>query len=418
MLRFLFLIILLNLSMPFSYAADSAGEAEFNSGVKYFKQKQFQIALNYFLQANKSGMKKSSLYFNIAVSYYKLNNLKKANIYFKYLTQDEKFRQIAFYNLGLIDEKQKKPQEAIVWYKKSVENNTNTKITKLSNIKLDKLLDRKIKNVKNKTQTYIRLAFGNNDNITNVASNSPSNKGDNYSEIYAFIKTAVSSNMSIKGSLYQTKYNTLSNEDFRFYSVNLDYLIKTKNWKIIPEISITKSTLNDRDYQNIIDYKLTSKRKLGNKSSLYFRYRFSDIESQNILYNYLQGQRHQLRIDYRSKVNLGNLRLRYQLETNDRKNRLTKNYSPTRHTLRTRLKHKFGNKWNLSEELAYRISTYESVAGVTREDTRLRLRVDAGIKINKEWAIGTRYTYTNNDSNIVSEDYVSNNVQLYSKWFF
>jgi len=401
-----------------SYAVASVSETEFNAGVKYFKQQQFKVALDHFLLAQKSGMKKSSLYFNIAVSYYKLNDLRNSSIYFKHLTRDKKFRQIAFHNLGLIEEKRKNNKKSISWYKKSVSDNKDTKITRLSNIELDKLLKRKKKNVTNKTQTYIRLAFGNDDNVTRIGSNSPTNKSDTYNEIFAFIKTALSSNVSIKGTLYRKEYNILSTEDFGFYSASLDYLIKTKNWKILPEINMTKSTLNDKDYQNVIDFRLTGKRKLKNKSSLNFRYRYSDIESQNIFYNYLEGQRHQLRLDYKSKTNLGSLRLRYQFEANDRKNKLTKNYSPTRHTLRARLKHKLGANWDLSEELAYRTSTYGSVASFIREDSRLRFRIDSGVNISKAWTLGVKYTYTDNDSNIASEVYSRNDVQLYSTWYF
>lgn len=402
--------------MP-SYAAPSAGDTDFNAGVKQFKNKEYKTALNYFLKAKKAGMKKNSLYFNIAVSYYKLGNYNKSRTYFKQLSKKKKFSQIAYYNLGLIAEKRKNNKAAIQWYKKSVKNNTNTRITKLSNIKLDKLLNRKPVILKN-TQAYISLAMGNDDNITNAASNSPSNKSDSYLELFAFIKTPINSNLSFKGTLYDNSYNTLSAEDFSFYSAGLDYLVRTKNWQLTPEISLLNSTLNSTGYQNMIDYKLTAKRKLDRKSNLAMRYRYSDIDSKNTVYDYLKGNRQQFRIDYKRKIKPGKLRIRYQLETNSRQNKLTANYSPTRHTMRLRLKHKITNNWKLSEELAYRLSSYESAAGVTREDTRLRLRVIASKKINKEWAAGIRYTHTNNDSNIVSENYRRNNIQVFSSWNF
>ncbi len=418
MLRSLLLtIIVMIFSITPSYAAPSAGNTEFNAGVKQFKNKKYKTALNYFLKSEKAGMKKKSLYYNIAVSYYKLGSIKNSRKYFKLLTKTQKFRQIAFHNLGLIAEKRKNKKTAIQWYKKSVTTNTDSKVSQLSNIQLDKLLKRKIRR-KNKTNAFISLAFGNDDNITNAASNSPSNKSDSYLELFAFIKTPINSNLGFKGIFYKNSYNTISTENFSFYSLGVNYLAKAKNWRLIPEINLMNNTLNNTSYQSIIDYKLTAKRKLDNTSDLALRYRYSDIDSKNTPYDYLQGTRHQLRIDYKHKVNVGKLRLRYQLESNNRQNMLTRDYSPTRHILRARLKHKIANSWNLSEELAYRISTYGSAAGVTRKDTRLRLRVIAKKKINKEWAAGIRYTYTNNDSNIVSENYRRNNIQLFSSWSF
>ena len=392
-------------------------EADFNSGVKHFKKKEYKSALVYFKKAHSSGMKKSVLYFNIAVTYYKLGSYASAEKNFKHLIKDKKFRQIAFYNLGLIEEKRKNKKTAISWYQKTVSNNNNKNITQLANEKLDTLLKRKTTG-KNKTQANISLAIGSDDNVTSASDQSPSNKSDTYLELFASIKTAINPKMNVKGALYRAKYNTLSAENFNFYSLGINYLLNTKYWKIIPEISLTKSTLGNANYQNIIDYKLTGKRNLANNSRLLLRYRYSDINSQNTFYNYLEGQRHQLRVDLKKKIDLGRLRLRYQLETNNRQNTLLENYSPTRHIFRARLKHRINNAWNLSEELAYRISNYDTAAGISRKDTRLRLRVIASKKIEKEWYAGVRYTYTDNNSNVSAEKYSRNNIQLFSNWDF
>lgn len=411
------LIYTILFSLPILSFAKESYEDDFESGVKNFKQKNYQSALKHFKKAHLSGMKKSVLYFNIAATYYKLGDYSKAEKNFKYLVKDNKFRQIAFYNLGLIAEKRKDKNSAVNWYKKSVKNNKNKNITELANIQLDKLLKRKTAK-KDKTKASISLALGNDDNVTRETSGSPSNQSDTYIELFAYIKTAITPKINLKGTLYRINYNTLSTEDYNFYSAGLDYLIKTKGWRFVPEVSLTKSSLNNNSYQSIIDYKLTGKRKINNTARLALRYRYSDIDSENTFYDYLQGQRQQLRVDYKNKTNPGQLRLRYQLETNDRQNRLVKNYSPTRHTFRARLKHKLNSNWGLSEEFAYRISDYDAAAGVTRKDKRLRLRIVANRKIKKDWSAGFRYTYTDNDSNIASEDYKRNNIQIYSNWDF
>jgi len=416
MFRLILLTFLVfSLSIPLSYASE-AGVADFNSGVQSFKQKKYQSALKYFIQASKAGMKKSSLNYNIGVSYYKLKKYKKSEVYFKLLANDKSFRQIAYYNLGLIAEKRNQKNTAIKRYTEATKYSENKKITLLANKQLDRLLNRS--NYRSQTEASISFALGSDDNITNATINSPSNKSDSYQEIYANFTTPLNRNTNFKGSLLWLNYNTVSTENFMFYTAALDYTVNTKSWKIIPEISLLQSTLNSSAYQNIFNFKTTGKHNLDNNTALWLSYRYSNIQSQNTAYNYLQGSRHQLRVDYKKRINKARLRFRYQLESNQRQNSATANYSPTRHTFRIRYQHKLANNWKLYEEAGYRISQYGAAAGLTRNDQRLRLRLAASKKLSKEWQGGIRYSYTKNSSNLASVAYNRNNIQIFSNWDF
>ena len=413
----IYLILLLITTTPSLVLAVEKGEAEFNEGVKSFKLKKYSTALSYFQKAASLGMTKNTLVFNIGVSYYKLGNYKKAENNFKRLLADKNFRQIAFYNLGLTAEKFKRQKNAISRYSKAVSINTDSKITQLANSQLDRLLKRKSVKRKN-NKTFIRLAFGNDDNITNTASSSPSNQSDNYLELYASFKAPVENNVNLKAALYSLNYSTLSVNNYMFYSAGLDYSTKTKDWKITPEINILQSTLNNSSYQSVLDLKVSANQKMSQSSRIFLRYRYSNISSQNVLYDYLQGTRHQMRAEYKDKTELGKLRLRYQLELNDRKNTLSKNYSPTRHEFRARLKQALKNNWGMSEEIDYRVSNYGAASGITRNDSRLRLQLTARKKIKKNMHGGVRYTYTSNKSNVTAEEYTKNKIQLFADWKF
>ena len=416
------LIISILLSFSTLSFAKEQHKINFDIGVKSFKEKNYKSAIKHFKKARSQGMKGSVLIFNIATTYYRLGSYKYSKENFKKLTRDKNFKQIAYYNLGLIAEKKKNKKSAISWYKKSVANNKDSNITQLADNKLDKLLNRKRKKSTSKTiRANVSLALGNDDNVTNEASDSPSNKSDNYRELIAYLKVPVAKNINVKGIMYDLAYGTETTSDYNFYSAAIDYRIKTGKWRLTPEIGITKNSLNKTDYQNSIDYKFSAKRKFDRSSSINIRYRYSDIDSQNTTYDYLQGDRHQLRVDYKNKIALGKLRFRYQLETNNRQNRTTptaKNYSPTRHTFHARLKHKLNKKWRLSEEVSYRVSSYDSAAGISREDTRLRLRLIADMKLNKNWSTGVKYTHTDNDSNLASETYKRNNIQAFFNWSY
>lgn len=399
-----------------SYAAEK-GEIDFEKGISHFKNKNYKSALYYFNKASNAGMTTSILHFNLGVTHYKLQQYKAAEKKFRLITKDKKLQQIAFYNLGLVAEKQHKKNDAINWYNKTVSVKSNN-ITQLADARLDKLLNRK-KTPKSKIIASINLALGYNDNIATAASGTPSNKSDNYLETFAYAHIPLAKQTKMKANFYQLKYSNISSEDFRFLSLAVEHDFLTKYWKISPELVYLKSKLNNTAYQNVIDFKINGKYTFKDKSRLGLRYRFSDINSETIRYSYLDGQRHQFRVDYKKKLKLGRLRLRYQLETNDRKNSIFRNYSPTRHTFRTRLKHKLKNNWSLSEEIGLRSSQYKSsVTGFIRNDTRLRIGFVGTKKINNNWYSGIRYSYTNNNSNIASESYIQNNVQIFADWNF
>ena len=414
--RTLLICIIMFFHVSVSFALDKS-ESSFKEGIKYFKLKNYPEALSFFQKARTQGMSNSALYFNIAVTYYKLGNYKKSESNFRYLLKDNNFRQISFYNLGLIAEKRQQKKLAISWYKKAEKETTNVKITQLATIKLDNLFNRKPTNKKIR-QVAVKLAFGNDSNITSSASNSPSNKSDNYLELFTYLIMPVNQNINFKGNIYSINYFNYSVENFMFYEAGFDYVTKIKNWNIIPEFSLSQSTYNNSGYQNIFNLKVTGEQYFKNRARMAVSYRYSDINSQNSLYDYLQGTRHQLRADYISTISSGQLRLRYQIEFNNRKNTPTANYSPVRNEFRVRLKHPLQNNWDLSTELGLRDSKYGTAASITRNDLRLRLFVAASKKLKQNMHAGIRYTHTDNKSNLASETYNKNNIQLFGSWIF
>ena len=413
MLRIIFLTLffLANISPAMSA---TKGENAFNSGIKYFKKNKYKSALYQFKKAHSYGMKNDSLMYNLGVTYYKLGDDKNSKKYFNLLTKNKKFRQVAYYNLGLIAEKSKDKKAAIKYYKKSVKI-ANSRISTLANSRLDILLKRK--NSEKNINTYLNVALGSDDNISNATSNSPSNKSSTYLEIFASVKSPINNKMDLKGSVFSINYNNNPSENYMFYSAAVNYKVKTNGWKVIPEVAFLKSNYNKSDFQNILDLKLIGKKTLNNKNRLSLRYRFSDIRSQNTLYNYLQGNRHQFRVDYKTKIQLGWVRWRYQIEANDRKNSALSNYSPTRHTLRMRLKQKLDDL-NFTEEIGYRISQYGEASGISRNDKRLRLNVSMSKHLSRDLLSGIQYHHTNNSSNVSGENYSRNNFQVFIRLDF
>ncbi len=414
-MKYLTLLLFIVFFLPPAYAAENlAGNKDFETAVKYFKNKNYKKSLSYFKKAKANGLNSDSLYYNLGVHYSKLGMYQKAKTQFEHLAKRKNFQQVAYYNLGRIAEKQQQEKAAINWYKKASTTGTDKKITRLSRQQLNRL-----QNTGNTVEyAHLSLAFGADDNITNAASNSPTNKSDSYKEVFAMVVTPINNNMHFKGKLLWLDYNTANTEDFMFYSVGVDYTLRKKQWKIVPEVSLLQSTFNQSSYQSILDMKVRGKRKLSKTDTLILRYRFSNIQSLNTLYDYLQGTRHQFRADYKIQKPNSKWRLRYQLELNNRQNTNVANYSPLRHNFRVKHTHPLNNAWEMTEEIGYRISQYGAASNGTRNDKRLRLRVAASKKLANGWHAGVHYVYTNNDSNLNAEDYTRNNIQIFANLDF
>ena len=281
------------------------------------------------------------------------------------------------------------------------------------------LAEEKVETESNKeVKSFIRLGFGNDDNITGTASSSPSNQSDNYLELYASIKSPMENNVNFNVAFYSLNHSSFPVNNYMFYSAGLDYRTKINDWEITPEVNIIQSTLNSFSFQSVLDLNVSADQKLTQSSRISLSYRYSYISSQNVLYDYLQGISHQIRAEYKDKTALGKIRLRYQLELNNRENSLSTNHSPTRHEFRVRLTQSLKNNWGISEEIDYRLSHYGEVSSIFRNDARFRLKLSARKKIDKNTDAGIRYTYTSNNSNETTEEYWKNKIQINVDWRF
>lgn len=97
-----------------------------NIGNTYYNSKQYTKAIQYYEQGNALMADSNKTYFNLALSYANNNDFEKAaNTFKQSLAKQKKIESIYlyYYNLGWVLDKQKKLDEALYWYKKTVETN-------------------------------------------------------------------------------------------------------------------------------------------------------------------------------------------------------------------------------------------------------------------------------------------------------
>jgi len=396
------------------HAIGAENNSDFTQGIKAFKTEQYDKAILFFEQAQRKGDKSAALIYNLGVSYYKTAQYSKSEQAFTRLLNEQAFRQLAEYNLGLVSLEQQRNDIAVDWFHKAATyKNGDPKITALAN----RMLEKHTPKTTDRVSGLISLAYGYDDNVNLVTTGSPTDQSDNYTELFGYISIPADQ-VIFTANLIRQDYQTVNSADFWQVSGGVSYPVKVNNWTLTPTLQLSKSDLDNNSYQTITDLFIEGKTLFDDKSELAVRFRYSDIASDNTAYDYLEGSRQQLRVQRTSNTAAGQLRLRYELELNDRQNLPTENYSPTRHTLRARLKHNLNDTWQARAELSWRNSQYDEAAGISREDTRYLIDLRADARLNKAWHSGLRYIYTDNQSNVNAEAYTRNDVRIYADWRF
>ena len=481
------LILILALPLVFSSAAIAeTGDHYLKEGIVAFKEGRYQDAVAYFNRAKQKGMASSNVSYNIGASYYKMNQYRQAKTAFMDAAKNEKYQKFSWYNLGLVERKLGNKEEALKWFRKTLKAKGSRKVDALANQMIQQLapesattqsspkdsrdsrdiatpdskpssslttsgdkfakletglgyaeyvatlaLDRKDKRRRSqrvkrarKVRGGIDLAYGNDDDVIDANDNTSTGLSSNYVELFAYVDIPLGKSFTLTGDIYNQQFPDVSSEDFRVFKFGIHYTTKIGDLKVTPSLIYGQSKFDSTDYQDITDFRVKVVKRLGKGKKFQFRFRHSDIEAGDPTFIQYEGDRQQFRFEYKTRASLGKWRFRYQLETNDRNNTPTRDYSPTRHDFRARLKQKlFGGSYELGTEVQYRISNYDGIAsgasqGFEREDDRVRFKLDFNKRINKQWKVGFLWVHTDNDSNSAGDEYSKNDVQIYTSWTF
>jgi len=383
-------------------------DTDFTNGVTAFRAGNYQQAISSFEKARQAGNHSSALYYNLGASYYKTQQYARSEQAFKRLLADKKFRQLAQYNLGLIKLKQGDRASASGWFEQAINTDSSPKLTALAEHMLESTRSRA---GGQQASGLLNLALGHDSNVTLASTGSPTQQSDSYTELFGFVSLPAGP-LILNASLFRLDYASVNSADFMQLRAGIQYPFNAMGWTWRPGVFYARDTLAGNDFLTLSDIELKG-RKLLQSGRLDLRLRYSDIQADNAVYNYLQGNRQQFRVDYLRATTLGYMRLRYELELNDRQNMPTANYSPTRNNVQLRLQQIMGQQWHTSEELSWRNSHYGEAAGVVRDDTRYELSLKAYRQFARAWRAGMSYRYSDNRSNLAAETYTRNDVQVY-----
>ncbi len=413
-------LLVLSLSLPGLPALAGEADIAFTAGVEAARQGRYQQAIEHFIQARGAGLDSPKLDYNLAVAHYRLGHYQQARQLFLKLTEHQNLRQLAYYNLGLVSNKLGDQRAAREWFDKAATLTDSPRIQALAGQALERL--RTPSRPTRRWQGFASAGYLYDSNVTlaNDALTGITGVDDTAAEV--MIDTGLWLNgspragwlLSLTG--YAQQYRSQSGNDFSQLSASLGRHQRLGPWRTRLHARWEESFFGGTDYQRAISLDSRAQRPAGQRRWLQMRYRFSRLQATNSRFDYLDGWRQQLRLGqlWRGKRQL--IKLSYQLELNDRRDRrgLTgsfTSFSPTRHALRARLQQRLSPNWQVSLHGRYRYSRYRGendLAGglkQRRTDRQIQTGLSLRRKLGRHWEFETRYTYTRNSSSIDTYTY-------------
>jgi len=375
----------------------------FELGKASFNQGNYKQSLTYFNKAASQGKNPPKLDYALGSTHYKLENYQASRNYFLKLTNDREYGALAYYNLGLISNKDKNNKQAIKHFKKSKSITRSAKLKKLNKKQITKLT----KPTRKKWSGYASAGYGYDSNIVAAPAGIAANESGSFMRGTALANYLVSGNKTdgvlAKASFYATDYFNTSFNDDKSLAFDVSLRDKLDKWKMSYDAGIKQSTYGDDDFQRILRVTVKAKNKLDKKNELRFRYRYEDIDSLSRRFDFLDGKRQRLRAEYHIKSSTDKLRFLYEVEINSRQNvtRPTRqlNYSPTRNKIAVKYDNKITSVDTIGGEIEFRDSSYDATPTQNRSDTRYVAAIKYTHGFDKYWRVKTRIKYKNNDSN-------------------
>lgn len=396
----------------------ASAEDEFQKGVTYFKQQQYKNAINAFNKARKQGLKKPALYHNLGVSYFKTGQYTQAIKQFEYMRRFPNERMQAEYNIGLVAKKQKKPALARKQFLLVKAKAINKKLITLARIQLGELKPVDVSRDK-PWSVYVNLGYGYDSNAasdpdTDTASHVSTSFKSYYVDGELTLLGDEDTGISINGSVSRTDASKSALLGYRKNSLGIQGKFQTSDWDNTIIYKAQDSSYGNVDYERINLYELSTKNYLRDDLRLRLRYRYYDIDSQNIIFDHLSGTKQRLRAELKLYGNESKTRVYVERETNDRTDSDTRSYSATRTTLHADYKYSLTDKLSLRGDISYRETHYPAHGiSVGRDDERTRYGLKLSYEIDETWRVRAIYDHTENESSdAVNYSYTRNITSL------
>jgi len=402
-------IVIVAACLVVSPAGATSAEQALQQGIRAFNSGDFETAVQSFEVAAAAGLEHPSLHQNLGSAYYRLGHYAKAAEHFQRLTHNSDYQKLAFYNLGLIANKQHNTTLANEWFTRVLSVPGNDTVSVLAERALETLANDPAKFTRISGLLSANVGYDSNvptlqDNATNVRTS------DNYTDLSALAYGRVLGN-KINGVDLTLGIKSLNYS----YSSNYEYLrplAEILAYRRIDRFDISALAAYDNYFTkgNTLE-KLTrvgamAETDIGERATFGARYTWYHLTMVAAADAPFSGDMHQTRFDFNYFSSAGRSQIRFEHERNYRNAAL---YSPTRNTLRVAQEVDLSPRWKTTFNANVRSSDYPADATLSTQgshrDERYMFGAELRWNYHRQFSISAVYDYTYNTSNLASYRY-------------
>ncbi|MGM0413376.1 MAG: tetratricopeptide repeat protein [Pseudomonadota bacterium] len=399
-------------------AGTAWGQDAFEAGREAFEAGDFEAAAEAFERARDAGESSATIHYNLGVSYYWLGRYNAATEAFRRAAETPAMRALAWYNLGLVARARGDSAAAREWFRRSHEAAEEPALRERAARELAQEGE-----PERPWSAVVSLKGGHDDNVVSPDTDTVSDNADAYLEAYAAGSVTLTGTeadgWSARAAWYALDYFDLDDYDLNLLRGQLQRQWEGATWATTAGVELDHSTLGGDAFLDTLSARLEAERPLG-ETWLALRYRPSVIRAGQAGYDYLAGQRHQLRARARWFLDESRLDLTYHYETNDRDDYEVgtefASYSPRRHGLAVSQQWNLAPRWWLDWEVEGVRSDYPDTdvladgAQIRREETRLTAGVSLTRRLSDHWRLTAEARRTDTDSTLRAYDYAHNEI--------
>jgi tetratricopeptide (TPR) repeat protein len=428
----------------------------FDRGVNAAQRHQYPEALNALLQAKAAGLDTPGLDYNLGVVYYQLASYDEAEQRFQLLINVPEYTAIAYYNLGLIALKRDDRQAALDNFSNASTLAVDESLKNLSQRALQRLNEdpAEKKSLLAGLGGFVSLNGGYDDNVSLIDEDTGQATGtaDYHAELFAstgaMLLGSDANGLHMDANINVLKQQKEHDYDYSQWHVALAHEGLFSHWGTRVRAGIDRTQFGNEDFQQLLSLELRGKRDISAKSGFELRYKYVDIKdkSPDGVYDYLAGNRQQMRLRLLDSRNGISFKYSYEIQFNDRNdfssqstntaNETTivnRSYSPIRHSLQVSAGVPWGKSLTINLEAQYRYSDYIdpdtsvtvdgtgttlSATSFVRKDNRYRLNLGMAYSITPSLELFADYGHTKNDSNRSGSDYQRTLIRAGVTWFY
>jgi hypothetical protein len=378
-------------------------ETDFQQGLASFRAGDYAASLQFFEAAERAGMDRLALHYNLGSSHFKLGNFSRSEAYYRRVAEIPRMQSLAHYNLGLISLNLADWSAARGHFQSVVDWRQDDALVRLARRQLAELARRD-----DLTRIYLSLSAGYDDNVTAAPDNTAFGQSDSYLDQFVFIDWLFhgrrNQGWALEASLFNLDFSDGGDNDEYQLLVGMKRELALGAWNTSVHLNTGRNNFGGDDYQSFISLEFSGDREIGSGQRLDVRFDYDDYRSEDPLFDYLEGTRLRLSASYIRYI--GDLKTQwlYELESNDRGWLITPDYrydySPLRHTLRGKISKPLESGWVLGAELSWRHSDYPASTDFNRDDDLWRLAMSAQRKLGIHWRVTGRLQYLDNTSSV------------------